>query len=437
MDRRAPHFSIAFAFFFLMTLAHAAPSDSPGKGTDIAPISVNPPSISTDKTVKYDYDIVYVRAPRHGDEQMTRWAEFSDPTRMEGGADLMLLHPDGNEEKLVAGDDGSVMDPYVSFDGQWVYFAKFIDAKHTGSDIYKIHVPTRKMVRLTNQTFTPNTGAANWSTDFRTSQPGKTALSYGVFNLGPSPAPGGRLVFTSNRNAHVPPRGYPRITLQLFAMDDDGANVEQIGFLNVACALHPTILTDGRILFSSLESQGLHNAILWAVWSIHPDGTMWEPVVSSFWPGGAPPGFHFQSQLSDGSLVLEQYYNLNNSGFGSFLRLPLRPPAGTPAFGPADLADSRNAPVRYGSRRFQMPFSPYGLEVLTRFASSADEPAPTYIKGDEVKPWKDSGRSYPNAVGKVTHPSGAPTTISSAPGRPAQPTTTARFIPSSTAASTS
>ena len=30
------------------------------------PIDVNVPHISTDKSVKYDYDIVYVRAPRAG-----------------------------------------------------------------------------------------------------------------------------------------------------------------------------------------------------------------------------------------------------------------------------------------------------------------------------------------------------------------------------------
>ena len=29
-------------------------------------LNVNPPPIATDKTVKYDYDIVYVRAPAQG-----------------------------------------------------------------------------------------------------------------------------------------------------------------------------------------------------------------------------------------------------------------------------------------------------------------------------------------------------------------------------------
>jgi hypothetical protein len=37
-------------------------------------------------------------------------------------------------------------------------------------------------------------------------------------------------------------------------MDDDGQNVECIGHLNLGMALHPVILKDGRVMFSSLES---------------------------------------------------------------------------------------------------------------------------------------------------------------------------------------
>ena len=64
-----------------------------------APIDVRVPHISTDKSVKYDYDIVYVRAPRAGDKVHKRfYLDFSSPVVMEPGADLMLLHPEGREE---------------------------------------------------------------------------------------------------------------------------------------------------------------------------------------------------------------------------------------------------------------------------------------------------------------------------------------------------
>ena len=74
-----------------------------------------------------DYDIVYVRQVRFGDDINTLWPEIFHPARMDPGADLMLLHPDGSEEVLVDCDICSVTDPFVSFDAQWVYYSLFHD----------------------------------------------------------------------------------------------------------------------------------------------------------------------------------------------------------------------------------------------------------------------------------------------------------------------
>ncbi len=70
-----------------------------------------------------NYDIVYVRAPRYGDNTFTPWAEVINPVQMEPGADLMLLHPDGREEVLFAARNGAVVDPAPSFDAKSVYFS--------------------------------------------------------------------------------------------------------------------------------------------------------------------------------------------------------------------------------------------------------------------------------------------------------------------------
>jgi hypothetical protein len=368
----------------------------------VGPISIDPPHVSTDKSVKYDFDIVYVRAPRKLPDGRSKWAEVGDPRTMEPGADLMLLHPDGKEEVLVAvtGNE-SIADPQVSFDGQWVYYAKMHDAiGHKEADIYKVHVPTKRIIQLTKQIFTPNTGAADWS---------KTPLpSWGVYNLGPCPVPGGRVAFVSDRNAYKGTNtGYApnALALQLFAMDEDGANVECIGHLNLGMALHPVMLQDGRLMFSSLESQGLRSHHLWGVWSIHPDGTKWGPLFSAFEIGnGTADSTHFQTQLSDGSIVVESYYNLNNSGFGTYLKFPAQAPDGYPAFGPGDKPDPRNAKLRHSRHPdgrpiyIQFPFSPFGIESLTPFVLKGDWPSDSAIPGD-----KDSPR-----VGKVTHPSAAP-----------------------------
>ncbi len=385
------------------------------------PVNVRVPSIATDPSIRYDFDIVYVRAPRAGDKIHKRfYTDFSQPVTLEPGADLMLLHPDGREELLVPGGDGSITDPMVSFDAQWVYFTHIYNLrKHNqwnpprqGADIFKLHLRTRRLVRLTNQKFTPNTGAAPWAQGYRQPAPGKSHYDYGVFNMGPCPLPGGRVVFTSNRDGFRPARGYPAVALQLFVMDDrdtgigddeDPTNLEKIGHLNISGALHPVVLTDGRVMYSTLESQGVRGEILWGIWTIHPDGTNWMPLVSAFDPGGAPNGFHFQTQLSDGSIVFEEYYNQNNSGFGAYLKIPPRP-EGYPAFGPAHMQDPRNVPWRYGRfangkpRWYHMPFMPAGSLSLTPFTHGLEGPAGRSVLADKDSP----------QVGKFTHPSGAP-----------------------------
>ncbi|MCC6850135.1 MAG: hypothetical protein IT294_16690 [Deltaproteobacteria bacterium] len=353
-----------------------------------------------------DYDIVYVRQPRYGDATTTTWPEVAHPASLEPGADLMLLRPDGGEELLVAGGNGAVTDPFVSFDGRFVYYSLFPDVRPSaynsqrglpweGADIYRLELATRTITRLTFGEFTPNTGAGS----FDESNPvdpggGRDSLGYGILNLGPAPVAGGKLAFTSNRNGFVPPRGLTNPTLQLFVMDEDGGNVTQIAPMNIGSALHPTPLRDGRIAYSTLESQGLRDGRMWGIWSIWPDGRRWQPVVSAFRSGQA---FHFMTQLSNGDLVVEDYYNLNNNGFGALYRMPVGPPAGTPAFFPAfpednpAIAQTVGGGFRYD---FRMAFTPFGMFSITPFTHGNDEAAPVGAGGVRV--------------GKFTHPSAAP-----------------------------
>ncbi len=363
------------------------------------------------------YDIVYVKAPRLGDETNTQWPEVFDPIRMEPGADLILLHPNGSEEVLFDAADGAVVDPAVSFDGEWVFFSYFPDlrqpalnyqrrdAPRGGADIYKINLDTRTVVRLTQQQWTPPSGASNWSQDhLQASPPGTYYLGYGIFNLGPCPLPDGKLMFSSSRDGYLPNKSFTFPNLRLYIMDQTGQNVEKIGHLNIGSALHPTVLMDGRVMFSSYEAQGLRDRRLWVLWSIWPDGRHWEPLMSAFSNAAA---MHFQTQLSDGGLAVVEYYNLNNNGFGTLLSFDPSPPAGQPPFGDPDSSHPSNPSVRRGiwffnpshpshlqPRYKKYPFSPPGLHALTGFTHGEDNASSRALDGS----W----------AGKVTHPSSAP-----------------------------
>ncbi len=361
-----------------------------------------------------NYDIIYLRAPRYGDTQNTIWPEIFHPASLEPGTDMVLLRPDGSEEVLVAGGDGAITDAALSFDANWVYYAKFPDVTtpnlnyqrndlpFQGADIYKLNLATRQETRLTFQEWTPNTGAGNWASDPVGTQAtsDQNYLGYGILNLGPCPLPGGKLMFTSNRNGFLPNKSFTQTCLQLYVMDDDGNNVECVGFLNLGTALHPTILTDGRVMFSSYEAQGLRDRRLWGLWSIWPDGRNWGPLMSAF---KGPQGFHFQSELGNGNIAVVDYYNLNNNGFGALIAFPARPQT-VPAFGAPDPNDASNPAIEAGihsngnTRYTRYPFSPVGLETMTPFTHGFDNAAPL---SDYTDP--QSMR-----VGKVTHPSSAP-----------------------------
>src|SRR5262249_9115539 len=105
-----------------------------------------------------NYDIVYVRQIRLGPADITIWPDVFHPAQLDPGADLMLLHTNGTQEVLVAGGNGGVTDPCLSFDAQWCYYAYYPDLRdsavnfdrnalpYAGADIYRINLTTRQIV---------------------------------------------------------------------------------------------------------------------------------------------------------------------------------------------------------------------------------------------------------------------------------------------------
>jgi hypothetical protein len=352
------------------------------------------------------YSIVYVRQPRRGDNEQIKWPEVFHPVALEPGSDLMLLHPDGSEEVLVTGGHGAVTDPFVSFDAQWVYYAYAPDMRTAnlnyqrdnlplaGVDIYRINLNTRQTQRLTHQEFTPHTGAANWKLDDPVNAPEPyNRLGYGIINMGPAPIAGGKIMFTSNRAGLLPPKGYTAPSMQLYVMDADGSNVTPVAPMSHSSALHPTPLKDGRVMFSSHESQGMRDQRMWGVWSIWPDGRYFEPMMSAF---RFQDALHFYTQLSGGDLVVVDYYNLNNMGFGAAYRFPLGV-EGAANFHSSDVTQNPPITTTLGDGQLwpvRFPFTPKGLIPLTPFTTGGDDAAPPV------------NVNQPNGlrVGKVSHP---------------------------------
>ena len=375
--------------------AEPAPTEPSAQPLALAPGMVSP------------YPIVYVRQPRFGSSTNTIWPDVFRPAQLVRGADLMLLHTNGTSEVLVSGGAGSITDPQVSFDGQWVFYSKFPDLapEHInyarknlpfyGADIFRIHVPSRTIQQLTHGEFTPNTGAGTFDeSNPLATPPGGNKLGYGILNLGACPLPGGKVAFTSNRNGFVPPEDFTYPTMQLFVMDEDGANVELIAPMNIGSALHPIALKDGRIAFSSFETQGLRDRRMWGIWTIWPDGRHWEPLASAFRYSQA---FHFATQLSGEDIVFTDYYNLNNNGFGALYRMPIDPPGGGPRFwGPRKQDGPGIAQTSPSGNRFPiyMAYMPRGLTSITPFTHATDWAAP--VGTDGVR------------VGKFTQPCAAP-----------------------------
>ncbi|MCB9879575.1 MAG: hypothetical protein H6835_18425 [Planctomycetes bacterium] len=371
-------------------------------------VDVHVPDVAADPSITIDYDIVCLRVPRRGDDEQVSWPEAYAPTCVEPGTDLVVVHPDGVIETLVeAAEHEAVADPSVSFDGEWVFYALFegVERRDSGlcygarADVWKVRVANRERVRLTHQEYTPNTGAVDAAHRERA-----------VLNLGPVEAPGGWVVFTSDRNGFVPPRTYTRVrdrgddspeltTMQLFRMRSDGRDAETIGHLNVNDAMHPTLLRDGRVMFGSFENAGLRDARSWAIWTIHPDGTHWQ----SLWPALSVPtsnARHHTTQLADGRVVLEQYYFHRTLGFGTLFRFDAEAPDGAAYFGSAGSEDPRNLDLAPKLHEItgRMAFTPHGAVELTRFASAGASEAYRSDPDDEDSP----------RVGKVAHPAAAP-----------------------------
>ena len=170
------------------------------------------------------------------------------PTRP--GANLFTLvppRPDGKLTRITHLTDGEVFDPEPSYDGNTILFSMRRDGEDW-FNLYEIDCDGSNLKQLTDGPFNDVSGVY---------------------------LPDGRIVFISDRAGYLEEYHEER-TETLWIMNGDGTGIEQLTF-NPGTAFDPTVLHDGRILFSlwdvfALNIPGLdkHETYLMTV---RPDGT--------------------------------------------------------------------------------------------------------------------------------------------------------------------
>jgi len=150
-------------------------------------------------------------------------------------------------------------------------------------------------------------------------------------DLAPAYLPDGRIVFTSTRQREsgrtLLDEGKPQFTAQeesrdehaavLHVMNNDGTDIKQISF-NVSHDYDPTVLMDGRILFSRWDNMGGQNAVRF--YTIRPDGSELEFHYGAHSEEGITAMDLIQArQLENGELVASQVVRGENNQSGDLL----------------------------------------------------------------------------------------------------------------------
>jgi len=396
-----------------------------------------------------DYDVVYVRCPRAKEPAIIggqalfnwngvndMWLSASNNMYHQPGCDLMLHHSAQDYEGLPQGDPGreevlvncnendtaspvcTIADPNISFDGKRIVYAKFTDTRtfisgsgmngdggkmsgtgHSQSSViktesgviqrggrgigiydaptlifeYDIETKTEKQVSSAPQHFA---GRAHPERDI------EWHSNFPVMDTGPVYMHDGRIGFTSNRAD-----GFSKF--QLFVMDSDGSNLELLGHRAMAQQLHPLVLTDGRIAYTSQDTmlnKSSNNE--YSLFTINPDGGF--PFILAGKQDSSMFSYHYTTQLSDGDVVVAQYYNHNNGGMASLLRFPIDPEG-------ADFIHQGYDPnSSWQMGNSMLPFARVNQFLLTPQASRGDGPQRMYQNADDY--WLHPSRS---GIGKM------------------------------------
>ncbi len=181
------------------------------------------------------------RPDHHNTETMFQTGEINTGSFQGGGALKTIDFATGQVKTLLDVPEGMARDPDVSFDGTKILFSM----RRNREDDYHLYEINADGTGLRQLTF----GA-------------------GVTDIDPIYLPDGRILFTSTRepkycmcNRHI--------MGNLFTMDADGANIQQIGHSTLHEG-HASLLPDGRVLYDRWEYVDRNFGDAQGVWTVQP-----------------------------------------------------------------------------------------------------------------------------------------------------------------------
>lgn len=292
-----------FALLIVCVCGAAACGGGSGGGVDVAEGQAADP-------VVLDIPIAYVKRPLPLDDQNN--VEPFDARELitfEIGADLFIRErasPSAAERNITDGITaglGDVRDLEVSYDGTRVIFAmraQFIEnADEEDQPRWNIWEYDLEFDTLTRIIVLDNTAEAG-------------------HDVAPYYLPDGRIIFSSTRqrrsNAILLDEGKPQFSaldedrvefaFVLHVMNADGSDIRQVSF-NQSHDLDPSVLSDGRIVFTRWDNMGGRNAM--HLYTMNPDGTdlqlLYGKNSHDTGTGGATIQFLQPREMSDGRMM--------------------------------------------------------------------------------------------------------------------------------------
>tara|TARA_R110001592_G_scaffold246427_1_gene508246 strand:+ start:72636 stop:75023 length:2388 start_codon:yes stop_codon:yes gene_type:complete len=314
-------------------------------------------SDSDKKTQADTFSLVYTRVPRtHGQHDVTLkngssyrlespdiWDKLPDSANMFDGfnapGQLVLRFSDGSEKILYDCVTDKLpcvpLDPSISFDGKKLLFSLY-----KGSSFRK---GWWAGTTLPNLYLGVSVEAQLHVIDLASGD--VTPLTHSPGNMDVSPAwlPDGRIIFASTRAGNyrpwldrITPRGKPEP--QLFIANADGSDAKNITPHELSTAMHPFVLKNGRVAYSSLWMS--HNLAYGGT----NGGVNWPNTIDNMWMvsdvdsnGGdmtallgahrasikdangrrkTMKALHFLGQRKNGDICVDNYYRGNNLGLG-------------------------------------------------------------------------------------------------------------------------